>query len=129
MGRAGRDLAVPGAFAIVAERANQAVAQRTDNLMMRVTVAERLKLSALVGRRAVRNVLGRANAHPLLRWRYGAARTDRLLIAPQDLRTADATRAPEIYSGRFAFAGTPAELTENAGVLDSHLGVSSAHVA
>jgi uncharacterized heparinase superfamily protein len=105
MGRAGRDLAVPGAFAIVAERANQAVAQRTDNLMMRVTVSERLKLSALVGRRAVRNVLGRANAHPLLRWRYGAARTDRLLIAPQDLRTADATRAPEIYSGRFAFAG------------------------
>src|SRR5207244_2778744 len=32
-------------------------------------------------------------------------RTDRLLIAPQDLRTADATRATEIYAGRFAFAG------------------------
>jgi uncharacterized heparinase superfamily protein len=98
-------LAVPGPFAIVAERANQTAAQGADKLMMRVTVAERLKLSALVGRRAVRNLLGRANAHPLLRWRYGSARTDRLLIAPQDLRTADATRAPEIYSGRFAFAG------------------------
>ena len=72
---------------------------------MRVTVAERLGLSALVGRRAVRSLLGRVNAHPLLRWRYGSGRTDRLLIAPQDLRTADATRAPEIYSGRFAFAG------------------------
>ena len=32
-------------------------------------------------------------------------KADRLLIAPQDLRTADATRASEIYSGRFAFAG------------------------
>jgi len=30
---------------------------------------------------------------------------DRLLIAPQDLRTADPTRASEIYAGRFAFAG------------------------
>ena len=27
------------------------------------------------------------------------------MIAPQDLRTADATRAGEIYAGRFAFAG------------------------
>lgn len=73
--------------------------------MMRVTVAERLGLSALIGRRAVRGLLGRVYAHPLLRWRYGSGRTDRLLIAPQDLRTADATRAAEIYSGRFAFAG------------------------
>jgi len=32
-------------------------------------------------------------------------RGDRLVIAPQDLRTADPTRAAEIYSGRFAFAG------------------------
>jgi uncharacterized heparinase superfamily protein len=49
--------------------------------------------------------LARLNAHPLLRWRFIAARPDRLLIAPQDLRTADATRAGEIYGGRFAFAG------------------------
>ncbi|MGN1285075.1 MAG: heparinase II/III family protein, partial [Bradyrhizobium sp.] len=31
--------------------------------------------------------------------------TDRLIIAPHDLRTADATRAAEIYAGRFVFAG------------------------
>ncbi len=37
--------------------------------------------------------------------RFGSAKTDRLVIAPQDLRTADATRAAEIYAGRFAFAG------------------------
>ncbi|AXK82485.1 heparinase [Pseudolabrys taiwanensis] len=73
--------------------------------MVAITVAERARLSALIGRRAFRSLLGRVNAHPLLRWRFGSTKTDRLVIAPQDLRTADATRAAEIYSGRFAFAG------------------------
>ena len=73
--------------------------------MMRVSVAERAKLSVLIGRRAFRDVIGRFNAHPLLRWRFGSTKTDRVVIAPQDLRTADATRASEIYAGRFAFAG------------------------
>ena len=49
--------------------------------------------------------MSRLNAHPLLRWRFAPAVADRLLIAPQDLRTADPTRASEIYAGRFAFAG------------------------
>jgi uncharacterized heparinase superfamily protein len=40
-----------------------------------------------------------------MRWRFSSAVADRLLIAPQDLRTADPTRASEIYAGRFAFAG------------------------
>ena len=73
--------------------------------MTRVSVAERAKLSVLIGRRAFRSLVGRINAHPLMRWRYSSAKTDRLVIAPQDLRTADATRASEIYAGRFAFAG------------------------
>ena len=73
--------------------------------MMRVTVAERLGLSVLIGRRAFRSLLGQVNAHPLIRWRFGSAKTDRIVIAPQDLRTSDATRASEIYAGRFAFAG------------------------
>jgi uncharacterized heparinase superfamily protein len=73
--------------------------------MMRVSVAERARLSVLIGRRAFRSLLGRLNAHPLTRWRFGAPKADRIVIAPQDLRTADATRAAEIYAGRFAFAG------------------------
>jgi uncharacterized heparinase superfamily protein len=73
--------------------------------MMRASIAERAKLSVLVGRRAFRSLAGRVNAHPLLRWRFTAAMTDRLVAAPQDLRTADATPASEIYGGRFAFAG------------------------
>lgn len=72
---------------------------------MRVSIAERARLSALIGRRAFRSLLARLNAHPLTRWRFGSAEADRIVIAPQDLRTADATRAAEIYAGRFAFAG------------------------
>ena len=37
--------------------------------------------------------------------RLWPGRADRLTIAPHDLRTADATRAAEIYAGRFVFAG------------------------
>jgi uncharacterized heparinase superfamily protein len=73
--------------------------------MARVAVANHAKLSWLLVRGGLRQLAGRANGHPLLRWRLIPFRADRLLIAPQDLRTADATRASEIYSGRFAFAG------------------------
>jgi uncharacterized heparinase superfamily protein len=73
--------------------------------MSRGLIAERAKLSLFVGRRALMVALARLNAHPLVRWRFASAGTDRLIIAPQDLRTADPTRASEIYAGRFAFAG------------------------
>lgn len=73
--------------------------------MSGVSVAERARLSWLLMRRALRSAVGRLNAMPILRWRYVSPKTDRLLIAPEDLRTADPTRASEIYSGRFAFAG------------------------
>jgi len=72
---------------------------------MRVSIAERLRISVLIARRASRCVVGAVGTHPLLRWSFGRGKTDRLVIAPQDLRTADATRAGEIYAGRFAFAG------------------------
>jgi uncharacterized heparinase superfamily protein len=72
---------------------------------MWVSVAERLRISVLVARRAFRCLVGGIGTHALLRWRFGRAATDRLIIAPQDLRTADATRAAEIYAGHFAFAG------------------------
>ena len=73
--------------------------------MSRVAVGNHAKLSWLLLRGAFRRVVGRANGHPLFRWPVTSFKADRLLIAPQDLRTADATRATEIYSGRFAFAG------------------------
>jgi uncharacterized heparinase superfamily protein len=67
--------------------------------------ADRTRLAAFAARRALHTSMGRLNAHPMLRWRFTPAISDRLLIAPQDLRTADPTRASEIYAGRFAFAG------------------------
>ena len=73
--------------------------------MPRVAVANHAKLSWLLLRGAMRRLAGRANGHPLVRWPLPPLKADRLLISPQDLRTADGTRATEIYSGRFAFAG------------------------
>ena len=73
--------------------------------MVGVSIAEGTRLSLRLLRRSLRNVCGRLRSHPLLRWGLFLGRTDRLVIAPQDLRTADATRASEIYAGRFAFAG------------------------
>jgi len=73
--------------------------------MARVSVGNYVKLSWLLLRGGLRRLAGRLNGHPVLRWPLLPLKTDRLLIAPQDLRTADATRATEIYSGRFAFAG------------------------
>ena len=72
---------------------------------MRASFAERARLSWFAARCAVRGLVGGISAHPLMRWRFSPATTDRLLMAPKDLRTADPTRASEIYSGRFAFAG------------------------
>jgi uncharacterized heparinase superfamily protein len=73
--------------------------------MSRGSVANSVKLSWLLLRGGLRQFAGRVNGHPLLRWPLPPLKSDRLLIAPQELRTADATRATEIYSGRFAFAG------------------------
>ena len=73
--------------------------------MARGSFADRTRVAAYAARRALATGIGRLNAHPMLRWRFTPAIADRLLIAPQDLRTADPTRASEIYAGRFAFAG------------------------
>ncbi len=73
--------------------------------MAGLSIAERGRLSLHLARRGLRTVAGRLRGHPLIRWSVLPGRTERLLIAPQDLRTADGTRASEIYAGRFAFAG------------------------
>ena len=73
--------------------------------MARGLIAERSKLALFVARRGLQVGQLRINAVPLLRWRFSSTSSDRLLIAPQDLRTADPTRASEIYGGGFALAG------------------------
>ena len=73
--------------------------------MARVSVAERTRLSAFVARGLARGLLSRLTGLSLIRLPFLSGAPDRLLIAPQDLRTTDATRAAEIYSGRFSFGG------------------------
>jgi uncharacterized heparinase superfamily protein len=74
-------------------------------VISRGLIVERTRLSLFAASRALRTFLARLNAHPLVRLHFFPTGADRLLIAPQDLRTADPTRASEIYAGRFAFAG------------------------
>jgi uncharacterized heparinase superfamily protein len=72
--------------------------------MARAIYADRSSLSLTGVRRGINRARGRLAA-----WSAGLpslpGRGDRLVIAPQDLRTADPTRAAEIYGGRYAFAG------------------------
>jgi uncharacterized heparinase superfamily protein len=72
--------------------------------MARLSLADRGRLSWLALRRRLDHVRARILTHPLAQ-RPSWFGTDRIVIAPQDLRTADPTRAAEIYGGRFAFAG------------------------
>jgi uncharacterized heparinase superfamily protein len=55
--------------------------------------------------RFARHAAARVSESSVAVSRMFPARADQLVIAPQDLRTTDATRAAEIYAGRFAFAG------------------------
>ncbi len=73
--------------------------------MSRAVIADRSRLSWLALRRKLNILKGRAIVHPLTSLIYWPPAGERLVIAPQELRTADPTRASEIYGGRFAFAG------------------------
>src|SRR6201987_5032067 len=82
---------------------------RPSAAMARVPIASRSKLWArlwwLLLRAGLHSTAARFNGYRPLSTPFLANKNDRLLIAPQDLRTADATQASEFYSGRFAFAG------------------------
>src|ERR1700730_15799770 len=73
--------------------------------MARVSLTNRGRLSWLALRRGLDYVIARVLTHPLVQRPGWLGKADRIVIAPQDLRTADPTRAAEIYGGRFAFAG------------------------
>ena len=73
--------------------------------MSRASVTEQAKLSLFLARAILRALLGQFVAFWIYRLPVFSGKNDRLVIAPQDLRTADATQAAEILSGRFVFAG------------------------
>jgi uncharacterized heparinase superfamily protein len=68
-------------------------------------VTEQAKLSLFLARALLRALLGQFVAFWIYRLPLFSGKNDRLVIAPQDLRTADATQAAEIHSGRFVFSG------------------------
>src|SRR5258707_2994845 len=68
-------------------------------------MADRSRLFWLALRRKFNVARGRVLVWPLAGLIYWPARGERLVIAPQELRTADPTRANEIYGGRVALAG------------------------
>ncbi len=70
-----------------------------------VSAAQRRRISTLIMDRFARSMMARATGGSVALSQLWPGRTDRLIIAPHDLRTADATRAAEIYAGRFVFAG------------------------
>ncbi|WP_420967797.1 heparinase II/III family protein [Bradyrhizobium sp. B120] len=70
-----------------------------------MSVAQSRRISTLIAGRFARSIMARASGSTVALSRLWPGRTDRLIIAPHDLRTADATRAAEIYAGRFVFAG------------------------
>ena len=70
-----------------------------------MSVAQRRRISTLIMGRFARSMAARVSGSTAALSRLWPGRSDRLIIAPHDLRTADATRAAEIYAGRFVFAG------------------------
>ena len=63
--------------------------------MSRASVAERAGLSVILARRLFGSLVGRVTTNPVVSWLASFGKPDRLVIAPQDLRTTDATRASE----------------------------------
>src|SRR5690242_19279536 len=78
--------------------------RRGHPYMSRALIADRLRLSWFALRRGLYHVLARLLTHRFA-WLPLPGKSERLVIAPQDLRTSDPTRASEIYAGRFAFSG------------------------
>lgn len=63
------------------------------------------RLWTLVAAQVWRMASRRLRAGPQYRWRFSGRTPERVLLAPPDLRLADAQVAHEIYSGRFPLSG------------------------
>ncbi|GGC50433.1 heparinase II/III family protein [Chelatococcus reniformis] len=68
-------------------------------------MGERLSLYALVVREGFRRLVAGLRKAAIGVWPMPVRAPERLLVAPQDLRTSDPTVAGDIYAGYFVFAG------------------------
>lgn len=76
-------------------------------------MGERLRFYALIARESLRSALSLAGSLALRVFPAPARAPERLLVAPQDLRTADPTLAADYYAGLFVFAGRVVETRGN----------------
>lgn len=73
--------------------------------MNMAALSERGRIWRLVALHVWHRTLKWMHGGPIFRLQPFSSVPERLLIAPQDLRTADATNATDIYGGRFLFSG------------------------
>ncbi len=78
--------------------------------MVEMTFRDRLKIAALSAERSQRSAAAQMLSAWLPAWSVAAPPVDRLLIVPQDLRTADPSFWREIEHGQFGLAGSIAFL-------------------
>ncbi|MQT13445.1 heparinase [Rhizobiales bacterium Sp-1] len=77
---------------------------------MTSSMAKRARLGRLVAARMLASLRASLRRSAIGRWRQVGITPDRLLIAPQDIRTADPTVASDIYAGVFVFSGQIVEV-------------------
>lgn len=75
------------------------------NLLTRESVSDRLHIASLVAGAGLRRLRPGFGLSARLATAIGSSAPERLLIAPQDIRTADPTIANDIYAGYFSFSG------------------------
>ncbi|WP_413990096.1 heparinase II/III family protein [Labrys okinawensis] len=80
--------------------------------MSRGTLGPKLRLSMHAAGETGRALLTRVYLSPFMRWRFGRSEPEKLVLAPQDLRASDPTRATEFIAGRYTFAGKTIVLNE-----------------
>ncbi len=73
------------------------------------SLADQPRMIGLAAAGLWRKVSRRLRSGPIARWRFSGMTPDRILIAPPDLRMADAHIAQEFYAGRIALAGKSVE--------------------
>lgn len=78
--------------------------------MTGLSLTERLKIRSLSAEQLRRRAITRTLSSPLLRWRYGSAAAEQILIVPQELRAADPSFWFEIENGHFGLASEIADL-------------------
>lgn len=78
--------------------------------MTNLSLKERLRIRALSAKQSRRRAVTRTLSSPFLRWRYGGAATEQILIVPQELRMADPSFWNEILEGHFGLASQIADL-------------------